>query len=145
MNRHTAQLPDGSTAKRNSKNRIYPFCVAVRRSFEYDMARAQEPVPQFADNYRYYAEVEADPNHRHRSMQTEAARAIVRDHADAGSYMEAMRLKAVEAVQTAFDAGAYDKWSVVGWNGRRDLAEKLADQHRNERYAGVQIIETTIN
>jgi len=31
MNKHTAILPDGTTAKRNSENRIYTHCVAVRR------------------------------------------------------------------------------------------------------------------
>ena len=33
-NKHTAALPDGTIATRNTDNRIYPFCVAERPSYE---------------------------------------------------------------------------------------------------------------
>lgn len=143
MNKHRAILPDGSIATRNSKDRVYPFCVAFRLDYLHALAEAERPRQIYADNYRYYAEVAADPNHRHRDYQTDKERQILQDYPDGEAYMMAMRDEAVERVELLKDQGHYGRWGVAGWNGRRDLAERMLQKEAASPWnAEARIVKT---
>lgn len=97
MNKHIAILPDGNIAKRNSKNKVYTHCVAIKW-LERHMSWKEEGYVKGGDN------------------------------------------------RVACD----DEWGVYGWNGRYDLAVKLADSLRSPKHqyslkCEVQILEVEVN
>jgi hypothetical protein len=99
MNKHTAILPDGNVAKRNSKTRVYTHCVAIKW-LQRHLSWKEEGYVQGADN-----------------------RVDVTD----------------------------DDWGVYGWNGRYDLAVKLAERlsappkHKGQLKCVVQILEVEVS
>ena len=53
-NKHEAALPDGKIAKRVSKSRTYPYCVAVRLSYEHALMQALQLRDVDRSNFAYY-------------------------------------------------------------------------------------------
>jgi len=149
-NKHTAILPDGSVATRTSQNRVYTHCVAVRMDFEY----AYEQAAKYGNwevhkrNWEYFKR-EADPaTARHRNLGGKTSENLAEQDRIAGltltQYRAELTGQAIEEVLKAKDEGFYEKWQVVGWNGRLDLAQKLASQHSGPSYAEVRIIEANV-
>lgn len=146
-NVHTAILPDGRVAKRTSLNRVYPYCVAVRDSYEYALMAAKQWLKVDADNYGYYLR-ELDPATR-RYSQSEKQLAEFADEVagcpGANAYCAKLIAKRVAAVEKAKAEGRYERWGVLGWNGRLDLAQKLCDSARAKPfYAETVIVETKV-
>lgn len=144
MNKHIAILPDNTIATRNSKTRVYTHCVAVRDCSEDAMKRALE-----AGNRKHvkesheYAIRESNPQTARWNHTDEQ---LARFRADAAltfdEYQAKLIADEVAAVEENRANGYYSKWGVVGWNGRRDLAEKLAASEAGHAYrAEVKIIE----
>src|SRR3546814_9977328 len=48
-------------------------------------------------------------------------------------YQAHRRLKRLQAVEAAKEAGEYDRFVALGWCSRKDLAEKQAHSHRKVR------------
>lgn len=160
MNKHFVILPDGSEAKRNSKNRVYSHCVAFRRSYEVALHAAYNPSPAYLDvlrsNYAYHAayadgssqwlgrnswESDAVYADRRARGMADGARAIA-GCSNAEDYIAKSIREEVAAVEQSNANGYYKKWRVAGWNSRRDLAEALASKERSNPYnAEVVIIE----
>lgn len=162
-NKHEAILPDGSVAKRTSKNRVYTHCVAVRGSWGYAMSTAKTPLRSDPDNFRFHKAIvdgtseflgprdwEKTPEQLARRERDDAAsiersKVELNGCTDAESYVAMKVAERVAKVEKRKAEGGYDKWSVEGWNGRLDLAQKLAAQMNGKAYiAEVRIIEAKI-
>lgn len=159
MNRHTATDANGTVHTRNSENRVYTHCVAVRFSYEAALKSAQKTYKGDASNYAHYkayidgtSEFLVKPSYctdEHHAV--ECARAIANAKANIGDaksleeYTANNVAKAVAAVEKSKASGYYDAWQVIGWNSRRDLAEKEAARQRaRDSVAEVQILEAVL-
>lgn len=155
-----AKLPDGTVAKRSSQTRTYTHCVAIRESFEHALKRAEDaPIRRLHEkNYRYdlacaagmheHAQfAENDPAWKRASAERCIALAkatTARWGDDVESYLDERQQQEIAAVYAERDAGRFDRWGVVGWNSRLDLAEKEASRQRNiPANAEVVILEAT--
>lgn len=152
-NKHFIIDPAGVVHTRNSTSRTYSHAVIARRSYDSALASAEA---YRCPNYEYYRSI-ADGTSRHlapRSWQTadqHAARlkaAVATALADlngaesAEAYVAAKRAEAVARVEADEAAGEFDEWSVLGWAGRPDLADKLAASSRNRGcWADVTVLE----
>lgn len=162
-NKHEAILPDGSVAKRKSQNRVYTHCVAVRGCYDYALKSARTPGCSDADNFRFHKKIvdgtsdflgprdwEKTPEQLARRERDDAAsiersKVELNGCADAESYVAMKVAQRVAAVEKRKAEGGYEKWGVEGWNGRLELAQKLAAQMQGKAYiAEVQIIEAKI-
>lgn len=159
MNKHFVILPDGTKATRNSKSRVYTHCVAVRDSYDYDLATFAKEWRSDRDNHAYSVacadgehhhaqSLEGDPDWRVDSARRcrlrgkEYVAKYGRDVDAAVAQLIAERRAYVEEEKAS---GGYDSWGVVGWSGRRELAEKLAAHERNSgRRAEVVILEAQL-
>ena len=139
MNKHYAILPDGARARRTSKSRVYTHLVAYRPSYEYALAQAGIVHPYMRSNHAYYVAC-AKGEHEHAVAPAgapewkvaSAAHSRVKGEEYVAEYgedldraMTKMIRDATAKVVAAKDEGYYQKWSVEGWCGRLDLAQKL--------------------
>lgn len=159
MNKHTAVLPDGTVATRNSKNRVYPYCVAVREDYDYALMRAKMLIESDRSNYAYYkakldgtskwlakSQWETDEVYAERiAKELAEAEAEVGDCETATNYQRKMLERRVARVEASRAKGNYDGWGVLGWCGRLDLAQASAASARAKpHFAEVAIIETNM-
>ena len=128
MNKYEAVLPDGSVAKRSSQNRVYSHCVAVRDSYADAIDNARKRHPILTHNHSYHVAV-FNGEHEHSKLNNavESARKAVEKYGeDVMEAVDKMVDEAIAGVEAKKAAGGYDKWYVAGWNGRYDLALKMA-------------------
>jgi len=141
---HTVTDPNGTTHNRTSANRVYTHAVLVRESYEHAMEIAKQLYEIDGDNWAY--DVRKVRNNDHYSWETPEQ--IERQKARAQAYtsrqeaMEGAARERVTRVCEKYKAGGFDTWSVLGWNGRLDLAQKAAST-AGPRFAEVKIVETT--
>ena len=159
MNKHTAVLPDGTVATRNSKNRVYPYCVAVREGYDHALALAKMLIESDRSNYAYYkakldgtskwlakSQWETDEVYAERiAKELAEAEAEVGDCETAANYQRKLIERRVARVEANRAKGYYDKWGVLGWTSRLDLAQASAASARAKGYlAEAVIIETNM-
>lgn len=128
MNKHEAILPDGSVAKRNSQNRVYSHCVAFRRDYAAELAEAGKKYGHMVHNHEYAIAV-VRGEHKHSAWEHAckgSQKAVDRYGYDAAAAVDQMIAERVAWVENAKAEGLYERWFVEGWNGRLDLARKLA-------------------
>lgn len=162
--KHTATI-DGQTFTRNSQNRVYTHCVVAKPSYEAALRAADAWAPQHGSNFAYYTEELADgcTGHVYRyhaeSEESYAARAAAQSAERKAHYTEELggdtnraayiaRKIAEEkaAIEKMRAEGYYDRWDVVGWCGRLDLAQKLASSKLcNSYWATTAVVEATHN
>jgi hypothetical protein len=159
MNKHFAQLPDGTVVTRNSENRTYTHLVAYRPSREHAEQRAMTVHPYMRSNHKYYVACAAGLHEHARAAEGDpqwkidsAAQSRAKGEAYVAKYGEdletAMAMQVEEArigVEKAAAKGYYDRWQVEGWSGRLDLAQKLlARTQGRESIAEARIIEANL-
>lgn len=159
MNKHIATDANGIIHTRNSENRVYTHCVAIRHSYEAALASAKKAHTHDASNYAHYmAYINGTSEFLNkRSWQTdeqhaaECARSIADAKKNIGEaksveeYIANNIASAVARVEKAKADGYYDAWKVIGWNSRRDLAEKEAARQRaRASVAEVAILEAVL-
>jgi hypothetical protein len=149
---HLCTLPDGKTEKRVSENRVYPFCVAVRLSYEVYAAAALRAGVMLSGgrdhtpaNHAFYAERAANPAPHQSAEATAEYRALIAACPTVESYRAKLVADAVARVEAKRAAGGFDAWHVETWCSRRDLAEKAAASLRKPHHAEVRILETVIS
>lgn len=150
-----AVMPDGRIAKRSSENRTYTYCVAVRLSYAAALKFAMSPDWEKCErrNFAYYASCAAGDNENAVSRPGDpewkvksAARAremgerYVAEYGDADTYVSRQLAARVAGVNVRNAAGAYEKWDVVGWNSRLDLAQKLRARELSKGRAAEAVI-----
>lgn len=162
-NIHTATTRDGVTHKRTSEGRVYTHCVAVRQSYAHALAEANRvDAKSDARNFAWYAEsaaqtvgVEYQPKtwaERGSTLRTTPtaqtiarAQAILAGCATVAEWSEAQRAQRVANVEANKAAGQFDRWSVLGWCGREDLARKLLNgDAAKPYYAEAEILPATV-
>lgn len=148
--------PQGVEHLRTSENRIYTHTVVVLRGEAYaarqliealDHATSQAPKDyvfhqSMVDGTWYTVQ---HPQWIDQRNDAEAAKhaAEIADLTVEGYVQKC--LKKVRAQHDArHDAGLYAKWHNVGWCGRHDLAQKLADQTRKHGFQDVVILEAQV-
>jgi hypothetical protein len=149
--------PNGVIHTRKSRRHIYTHAVITRRSREAAEKWArEEPLPFVRHNYNYFAACAAGTHEHvqpewfkcygdraevHRFYRIAEAKNFIARHPTFEEFVAHLR----EEELAAIEATDWSAWSVVGWCGRRDLAEKLAAaQRRNELIAEAMIVETFI-
>lgn len=157
MSKYTVVLPDGTTASRKSA-RVYTHAVATRRSYEHSLAIAKSGGGWTKSNYEHDAAI-VDGTSRFLKRESwrsdEQHAAYVSDLIaratealrGATSYEEWKAIRIAETVALVEDAkadGYYDRWTVEGYCGRLDLAQKLlAKEQGRSAIAEARIVEVT--
>lgn len=72
------------------------------------------------------------------------AQALVETHKHRDGYATARRDARVAAIAEKKAAGGYEKFGVVGFNGRLDLAQKAASAAQGTIYTDIRIVEATL-
>lgn len=124
-----AALPDGSFATRSSQSKVYTFCVAVRDSYENALKVAGAHYDVDASNYKYYVR-ELNPAtqvYAHSPSYLADIAKKIEGIASAKEFMAAEAARRVAYVEARKADGYYDRWGVLGWCSRHDLAIKLAN------------------
>ena len=152
-NKHFIIDPAGVVHTRTSASRTYSHAVIARRRYASALASAEA---YRSPNYEYYRRLadgtsrrlvayswETAEQHAARYAKERAKAVEELDGAEsAEAYIAAERAKAVAAVEADKAAGKFDEWSVLGWAGRPDLADKLAATSRGRSYwVDVTIVE----
>src|SRR3546814_4178862 len=114
QNIHTV-THEGQAFKRTSATRTYQFLVVGKRSYLDALSRAGRMDKTDGDNYDYWQRREP---------------AKVEGFVSREDYQAHRRLKRLQAVEAAKEAGEYDRFVALGWCSRKDLAEKQAHSHR---------------
>ena len=150
-NKHFIIDPAGVVHTRTSASRTYSHAVIGRRSYDRALASAKA---YRNPNYEYYRSI-ADGTSRHlvayswetaeeHAARYAKARAEAVEELDgaesAEAYIAAERAKRVASVEAKKAAGKFGEWSVLGWAGRPDLADKLAASSRND-WVDVTVLE----
>ena len=152
--KHSVIDPRGVTHTRTSQNRVYPFVVLVRDSYEHALARAVGPDYAASDrkNYAYYVAL-ANGTHAHcknlysnddAAKRIADAKAYIAGCDTFDAYLAKQQVERVARVDARKAKGDFDTWGPAGWCGRRDLAEKLAHKERAGGYRAEVIIAETI-
>lgn len=153
MNKHFAIDPNGNVHTRNSKTRVYSHTVVARLNREEaDKQTLRVAEDAARTNYEFYCgrkgtaytnwKGEPDTCYVHDKEYHSAAEFI----ADYPSVEDAVAYEVGKA-QAKIDARTdsyYDDFFNLGWNGRRDLAEKLASKEARRTYRDITILEATI-
>lgn len=158
--KHEAVLPDGTIAKRTSQSRKYSHCVAFRGDGEAILAGAKADTISKTDrsNFAYHAAYldgtsqwlarkgwETDEVYAQRCADDIArANRALKGAKTAEEWFEADKAARVAKIEADLAAGHYDKWSVAGWNGRYDLAVKLAQATSGPWVRDVTILEAIL-
>jgi hypothetical protein len=147
MNKHFAILPCGTRVTRNSQTRTYSHLVAVRPDYNdaLNSARGWGQGSVHKSNYLYAVErTEQGDSHRFGPMKTkDELRFPLIAAMSLEEYRASMSASAVARVEGLNTEGYYDLYQSIGWNGRLDLAQKLAAQQDTNRVT-VVILEAQI-
>lgn len=159
MNKHFAIDANGTTHTRNSENRVYSHCVAVRFSYERALAEAKKPHRSADSNFHHYAAFLDGTSEflKQRSWHTaeqhaeqvahdiEKAKEALAGCATVEEYSAMLIARSVGGVKKAKADGYYDRWHLMGWNSRLDLAQKEAARQRDRAsVAEVAILEAKL-
>lgn len=143
---------DIEVARRKS-DRTYTHAVVVRSSYENHLATAQALHGTDAANYSYFvreasATVEQFLSRTPWHSEAQAAHAIadaqeqIKGITTLDEYRAAKRAERIATVEAEKIAGRFDTFGVIGFCGRRELAESLAAQNRGKAWwAEVLIVE----
>jgi len=137
-NKLTAQYK-GQTFTRTT-DRVYTHIVVARYSHEHAVSQiAAYAVDLVQTNFAYYSRVVAGTSGH---TQTEADVQRAKEFVEGGREASIARhtAKMTEEVAQRKAKGHYDKWVVIGWCGRPDLATKLLAQTSAPSYAEVHIV-----
>ena len=137
-NKLTAQYK-GQTFTRTT-DRVYTHIVVARYSHEHAVSQiAAYAADQIKTNFAYYLKVAAGTSgHTQSESQVQRAKEYVEGGLEASIARLAAKMTAEIADRKA--KGFYDKWNVIGWCGRPDLATKLLAQTSAPYYAEVHIV-----
>jgi hypothetical protein len=156
-NVHTFTDPNGTVHTRKSENRVYTHAVIARRSKARAVAfiMADDWAAREAHNFGYYTAMVAgthknakytlafekpEKREARRSQEVEFHKSILADAVDAEAFVAMVRKRALAQVEANAKKGVYTDYTVIGWNGRLDLAQKLASSNAAR---DVQIVEVT--
>jgi hypothetical protein len=159
-NVHTFTDPNGTVHIRKSVNREYTHAVIARKSKACAVAfiMADDWAAREAHNFGYYTAMVAGthknakytlafekPEEREarRSQEVEFHKTILADAVDAEAFVAMIRKRALATIEASDKKGVYTDYTVIGWNGRVDLAQKLASSNATREYIHVQIVEVT--
>jgi len=142
--------PNGVEHKRKT-DRVYTHAVVVRPSYEFDLAQADRDWEVDGRNWQFYVKMARDgfsgaaPQYNWETPEyLEKTKAEYAERAAAFSNVQeaiaAGRAKRVSNVEKAKANGEYDKYGVLGFNGRLDLAQKAASAAQGGRWAEVKIL-----
>lgn len=146
--------PNGVEHTRKT-DRVYTHAVAVRASYEFDLAQADCDWPIDGDNWKFAVKMARDgftgsaPQYSWETeeyLASEKARYAERAKS-ATTVQEAIavaRANRVAGVEKQKANGYYDKFGILGFNGRLDLAQKAAAAAQGGRWAEVLILEATL-
>ena len=121
----TAQLPDGTTAKRTSENRTYTHAIAVCDTVGHLLGKKREELAsqeKMTESYRVVV-ASGSPEARYKSLTL----ADYEDFVVNGEKREAQLREAIAQLE-ARPADEELGWGGSGGAGRPDLAEKAARQ-----------------
>jgi len=138
---------DGEIIGTRSSPRVYTHAVIIQYSEQHyrDEAYTFNADKQDRKNFDHYVQQAAgkSPYDWCRTPEKIAeAQADVEGGFDA--YCARLRQRQIDSFEAGLKAGGYTP-GIVGWCGRRDLAEKLANQYRGQaRVAKVWIVEAEV-
>lgn len=112
MNKHTVKLPDGTTATRNSKTRLYSHVSLFTPNYSNEMGWARKCGHAAAQDFDYYVKADLFGRMQGCTDRVEYAAKVVSD--------------AVARVETLKSEGHYEKRFLNAWHSREDLAQKAA-------------------
>jgi hypothetical protein len=139
MNKHLTTLPDGTTATRNSKGRTYSHAIAVRTTEAELRDRAERNVANHLDSI---ARIEA------RLATGEGYEAPEGGFAHWSRVCDEHNLpidvKNLAKAEAELAAITGDRWGVLSWASRPDLADKAADTARRQSWAEVRILPAEV-
>lgn len=151
----TATLPDGTIATRTTA-RAYTHVSCGRRSYDEAMRRATKDWGDTdRSNFAYHtayldgtSRFLVQPSYKSKeaheadcARQIEASREELNGCTTVEDYRAMKRAAREEAVQAAHLRGDFDKWRVIGWASREDLAHKAASsENRNGYYAETRVV-----
>ncbi|MDX0267663.1 hypothetical protein GOC13_07450 [Sinorhizobium meliloti] len=140
-------------------DRVYTHAVVAQRSFDHDFCNAAALWPVDANNFEYSQKIVASNGecsalkiyptydaaaveriHTENANRLERATVEVELHKTARAYQEAKAKERVANVNDKRAKGFYDQWFVLGFCGRRDLAEKLRASNLNGGYYAEAVI-----
>lgn len=138
--------PNGKRHTRTTKNRTYTHAVIARRNLDVALERARWPGWDELDrsNHAFYVR-EANPaTRRFGPYSDEKLAEYVRYAAmTADEYVADQLKQRLDQVTQDVEDGDFDVYRVVGWNGRLDLAQKLA-ANPGKHLKDVQIVEAQV-
>lgn len=155
MPKHIAIDPAGATHKRNSAKRVYTHTVVARCNIETGREFAFEgKLDLEAKNYKFHAAMAAgthdlarmrpyeDPEQHERRLQRD--RHLIAKFPTLEAYLEEVRAERIRRFEHAVAEGYYEKWFNMGWCGRYELAQRLAQSTGSkDHYAEVKVLEAT--
>ncbi|MBB5278684.1 hypothetical protein HNR26_004786 [Rhizobium rosettiformans] len=146
--------PNGVQHTRKT-DRVYTHAVAVRASYEFDLAQADCDWAIDGDNWKFAVKMARDgftgdaPKYSWETpeyLESEKARYVssATPYSSVEEAIAGRRARRVAGVEKQKAEGYYDKFGILGFNGRLDLAQKAAAAAQGGRWAEVLILEATL-
>jgi hypothetical protein len=126
--------PRGTEHTRNSA-RTYTHCVVAQADYAADLDRANSSTwlePTDRKNHRYYSRTVNEGAFSQWTSEEQKAKMIAAAAMTEDEYVAHLRAERIARIEANRVAGKYDEYGVLGWCGRPDLAEKLANKHFND-------------
>lgn len=155
MNKHTATDPNGKIHTRNSKGRTYSHTVVAnldRAACEAQLLKSAEEKAR--TNYEFCCGRGQSNAYTNWRGEPETYRIHGKEYASGEEFMadyptlqDDINYEVAQAQAVIDSRGQefYDEYRNLGWNSRRDLAEKLASKETGRyNWINVTILEATI-
>lgn len=156
MAKTTYTATDAAGGKHTRKTeRSYSHTVVALPSYASDLDKAKVRTYDLKEAHMRFTVLErgeeahvADGLRRHAILGAEYFRkqfaeyaAFVAQYGTPEAYADERVANRVAKIEERKAQGYYERWQNAGWNGRLDLAHKLAAQYQDGRWADVKILE----